>query len=303
MNRPNAGPATHLAIELGLLGILAVLWGGSYLLIKIAVISIPPVTLIAFRVTVAAFLLLLVCNYYRARLPRDALTWRALFVQSFLNAFGAWTVLAWGQQYIDSGLAGVLNSTSPIFVCIITATFMRDARIGRYKILGAGLGICGVILIVGIGTLDNMGKNLIAQAAVLLGAALYALAAIYGTRFARLPAMVTAAGTMVCATCVLLPASLILDQPWTLTPAASGVLSAIALAVFCTAAALLIYFRLIRTLGALGVASQSYLRAGVSVTLGIFILNEEVTMSLAAGLTCVIIGVALINWGSQRSTT
>ncbi|MBL4721104.1 MAG: DMT family transporter, partial [Alphaproteobacteria bacterium] len=100
---------TNLPLEISLLALLAFLWGSSYLLTKIAVGSIPPITLIAVRVSLAAIFLFLILMWKREQLPKDARTWRRLFVQAIFNSIGAWTVLAWGQQYVDSGLSSVLN--------------------------------------------------------------------------------------------------------------------------------------------------------------------------------------------------
>ena len=105
-----------LKTELPLLALLALLWGSSYLFLKVAVAEIPPITLIALRVTGAAGFLLLVMRLRTETLPRDGRTWRMLLLQAVFNSIGAWTVLAWGQQFVDAGLASVLNSTSPIFV-------------------------------------------------------------------------------------------------------------------------------------------------------------------------------------------
>jgi drug/metabolite transporter (DMT)-like permease len=281
--------------EFALLALLALLWGGSYPLIKIAVADIPPITLIAMRVSVAASVLLAVTLFRKAPLPKDWRTWKMLFVQAVLNSIGAWTVLAWGQQYIDSGLAGVLNSTSPLFVFAIGLLFMRHERATAWKLAGALLGLCGVILLFGLDVLPGLGANVLAQTAVLLGAALYAGAAIYGRRFSHLPTSVTAAGTMLWATLTLAPLSLIVDAPWRLSPSMPALLAAGALGVFCTAFALLLYFRLVRTIGSMGVASQSYLRAGVSVMLGIAFLGESLTPTVALGLLLIISGVAAIN--------
>jgi drug/metabolite transporter (DMT)-like permease len=281
--------------ELALLALLALLWGGSYPLIKIAVADIPPITLIAMRVSVAASVLLAVTLLGKATLPKDWRTWRMLFIQAVLNSIGAWTVLAWGQQYLDSGRAGVLKSTSPLFVFAIGLAVMRQERVTAWKLVGSLLGLCGVILLFGLDALRGLGANALAQIAVLLGAALYAGAAIYGRKFSHLPPSVTATGTMLWATLTLAPLSLILDTPWRLSPSMSALLAAGALGVFCTAFALLLYFRLVRTIGSMGVASQSYLRAGVSVMLGIVFLGESLTPTVALGLLLIIAGVAAIN--------
>lgn len=290
-------PATpaKLAVELSLLGLLALLWGSSYLLIKIAVVDIPPLTLIATRVAIAALFLSLIVIWQKDRFPRDARTWGRLLIQSFFNSLGAWTILAWGQQHIDSGLASVLNSTSPIFILLFTIIVKRGGNIGLLKPGGAILGIVGVALIVGPDVLAGLGDQIAGQLAVLSGAILYAGAAIYGRKFAHLAPCVSAAATMIWASVFLLPAALLIDQSWQLEPSANAMLAAVFLAVVCTAIALLIYFRLLRTLGAIGVASQSYLRAGIGILLGVGLLGEALTLPALIGIFAVLLGVIALN--------
>ena len=283
------------ALELALLGLLALLWGSSYLFIRVAVATIPPLTLIAVRVSVAALALLALLAALGMRLPRGRIARRALLVQAMLNSVLPWTLLAWGQQFVPSGLAGVLNSTSPVFVFLAARFTTRGEQAGAAQLAGALLGIAGVMLIVGRGALEGLGHAVAAQLAILAAAFLYALAAIYGRRHADTPPLATAAGTLAWASLWLVPASLVVDRPWTLSPTTASVAAALALAILGTALALLVYFRLVRTLGAMGVASQSYLRAGVSVLLGAAILGERVDAATAAGLAAVLAGVALIN--------
>ncbi|MEP7032261.1 MAG: DMT family transporter, partial [Pseudolabrys sp.] len=139
-----------LKTELPYLALLALLWGASYLFIKVAVTEIPPITLIALRVTGAAGFLLAVMAWRNEKLPGDVRTWQTLLLQAFFNSIGAWTVLAWGQQFVDAGLASVLNSTSPIFVFLFTALVTRHEPLGGRKLLGALLGFFGIVLIVGL---------------------------------------------------------------------------------------------------------------------------------------------------------
>ncbi len=287
--------------EYGLLLLLALLWGSSYLLIKVAVTEISPVTLMAARVTGAALFLLLVMRGRKARFPRRAVTWRRLLIQAFLNSIGAWTLLAWGQQFVDAGLASVLNSTSPIFVFVFTILVTRHEAIPARKIVGALLGISGVVLIVGLEGLSGLGSQVAGQLACLAGAALYAGAAIYGKHFGSLGALTTATATMVLASIVLVPAALVVEQPWLLGPSFKAIAATLVLSIFCTGIALLIYFRLIQTLGSMGVASQAYLRAGVGVGLGMVLLGETLTLSVSVGLAAAIAGVVLINWPTARA--
>lgn len=219
-------------------------------------------------------------------------------LQAIFNSIGAWTVLAWGQQFVDSGLAGVLNSTSPIFVFLITAFVTRHEMLGGRKPTGAALGILGVTLIVGVDALRGLGDQVAGQIACLVGAALYAGAAIYGKQFGHISALATA--TMIWASIVLVPLAILVDQPWHLAPSLTAIAATAVLSILCTGIALLIYFRLVRTLGSMGVASQSYLRAGIGVILGLAFLGETFTLPVAFGLASAIFGVALINWPVRR---
>ncbi|MEO1090127.1 MAG: EamA family transporter [Pseudomonadota bacterium] len=286
--------------ELLLLGLLALLWGSSYVLIGVAVDELPPLSLIALRVAGAAAFLLVVMACRRERLPRDGRTWCMLLVQAGFNSIGAWTVLAWGQQFVDAGLAAVLNSTSPVFVLLFTALGTERQAHMELRWVGAAVGLLGVVLIVGVDALRGLGDAVIGQIACLLGAVLYAGAAIYGRRFGHLSALATATGTMLWATGVLVPAALVVDRPWTLVPSFGAITATLVLSVLCTGFALLIYFRLVRTLGSMGVASQSYLRAAVGAFLGWAILGETISAPVGAGMVAAIGGVILINWPGRR---
>jgi drug/metabolite transporter (DMT)-like permease len=128
-----------------------------------------------------------------------------------------------------------------------------------------------------------------------LGASLcYALAPIWGQRFSKIPAIVTAAGAMSCAAALMLPAAVVLERPWTLAPTTQAIAAVLGLAIVCTALAMVIYFRLIRTLGPLGTTSGSYLRAGFAVALGTALLGESFTWSMAAGMALIVIGVVAV---------
>jgi drug/metabolite transporter (DMT)-like permease len=289
-------PQHNIVFESALLCLLALLWGWSYLLIKVAVETIPPITLIAIRVFIAAIFLSAIVIWKGERLPRDGKTRRLLLVQSFLTSIGAWTVLAWGQQFVDSALTSVLNSTSPVFVFLITFFFTRHETTSWLKLFGACMGVVGVALIVGADALQGLGQQVLAQLAVLSSAVMYAGAAMFGKRFTHLTPLMTATCTMLWASLLLVPLSLVIDEPWTLAPSTLSMMAAVTLAVLGTGVALLIYFRLLRTLGSLGTTSQSYLRAGVGVAFGVIVLGEHITPVIGAGIVAALIGVIAINF-------
>jgi drug/metabolite transporter (DMT)-like permease len=247
------------------------------------------------RVGIAAIVLMAVLQVRNERLPREAATWRALLVQSLFSATASWPLLAWGAQRIDASLAGVLNSTSPIWVFFITALITRHEPLTLLKFAGAAGGLLGVGLVIGWSAAGSAGADTPGQLAAVGSAILYACAAVWGTRYAGVPVTAVAAGTMLWSTACLVPLSLVLEQPWTLRPSAQALAATLYLGVLPTAVALLLYFRLVRTLGSLGVASQAYLRAGWSVLLGAVLLGEALGIQVLIGLAAIIVAVTAIN--------
>jgi len=275
-----------------LLIVLATLWGASYTFIKIGVETIPPVTLIAGRTLIAAVLLLPLMRWRGLALPTDGVTWRRFLIQACLNSAIPFTLIAWGERSIDAGLATVLNSTAPIFTFLLTASVTQHEPATARRLLGVASGIVGVCLIVGVEALSGLAEQLLAPIAIVAATVCYAGAAIFGKTFKELDPMLPAAGSLICGAAILCPASLVIDQPWTLTPSRESVLALIGLAVLSTALALVIYFRLVQTLGSLGVTSQAYLRVPIGVAMGITLLGERLTPVAWIGLACVVIGVA-----------
>lgn len=283
----------NLAVELSLLFLLALLWGSSFLFINLALEGLPPLSLVAVRVLSAAAALWTVVALRGARLPRSPRMWGHIAVHAFIGNLGPWYLLAWGQQTVETALASVLNSTSPIFVVLYSAAL--GVAVGRRKVAGALLGFGGVILIVGTGALETLGADLAPQLAVLAGAAGYAGAALYGHHFRTLDPVITAACALSLCALVVTPAALVFDDPATLRPSGTAWGAALALGVLSTALAQTIWFRLVNTLGPLGTASQAYLRAGVGVALGVAIVGDTITLPVAVGILVAIAGVALIN--------
>jgi len=282
----------NMAGELALLLVLATLWGASYTFIRVAVATIPPITLIAGRTAIAGLLLLVIMHWRGVRMPRDAATWRRFLFQACLNSVIPWTMIAWGERTLDAGLATILNSTSPIFTFFLTLAISRHEALTTRKLFGVVAGMAGICLIVGVQALAGFGEQLTAQIVTVLAAVCYAGAAIFSRGFKGLDPMAPAAGSLLCGAAVLIPLGLVVEQPWTITPSANALLALLGLAVFSTAAAFVIYFRLIQTLGSVGTTAQAYLRVPIGVALGVLFLGEHLSPTAWIGLACVVVGVA-----------
>ena len=289
-----------IARELLLLALLSTLWAASYTFIKIGVETIPPITFITSRTLIAGLLLYLVIRLRGLRLPTDLATWRLFFVQACINSVLPFTLIAWAEQSIDAGLAVILNATTPIFTFLLTALIIRHEPVSGRKLFGTIAGMTGVCLIIGLDALNGAGDTLWSQLAVLTAAFSYACAAIFSKNFKGLDPIMPAAGSLICGAVLLLPVSLIVDRPWTLSPSAASLSALVCLSVFSTALAFMIYFRLMQTLGSVGTTSQAYLRVPVGVAIGMVFLGEVPTPAMWVGLVCVIAGVLAMTLPSRR---
>ena len=292
---------TSIVVELALLVALATLWGSSYTFIKLGVATIPPITLIAARTAIAGVLLLVVMRARGIEMPRDAATWRRFAFQAVLNSVIPWTLIAWGERHVDAALATILNSAGPIFTFLLTAVVTRHEATTPRKLFGVVAGMAGILLIVGVDAFRDIGSGLVAEAAIVAATICYACAAIFGRSFKDLDPMAPAAGSLLAGAAVLIPASLVLEQPWTLSPSLSSTLALLALAVFSTAAAFAIYFRMIQTLGSVGTTAQAYLRVPIGVAISIVFLGETLGRTAWIGLACVVLGVAAMTIPARRA--
>jgi drug/metabolite transporter (DMT)-like permease len=292
-----------MAFELALLLALATLWGGSYTLIKLGVETIPPITLIAARTAIAGLLLLVIMWMRGVTMPTDGATWRRFIFQACLNSVVPWTLIAWGERFVDAGLATILNSASPIFTFLFTAMVTRHEAASPRKLFGVVAGMAGICLIVGVDAFRDLGAGLVAEVAIVAATICYACAAIFGRGFKGLGPMAPAAGSLISGAAILIPLSLAVERPWMLTPSTTSLAALLALAVFSTAIAFVIYFRLIQTLGSVGTTAQAYLRVPIGVALSVTFLGERLSPTAWIGLACVVIGVAAMTIPARKAVT
>jgi drug/metabolite transporter (DMT)-like permease len=293
---------TNIIVELGLLLLLATLWGASYSFIKIGVATIPPITLIAARTLIAGLILIVIIRLRGLKLPTDTLIWKRFLFQACLNSVVPFTAIAWAEQTTDAGLAAILNSTTPIFTFLITLLVTRHEAVTSRRLFGVAAGLTGTCLIIGVQALAGLGNELWAQLAIVSATICYAGAAIFGRNFKGLDPMIPAAGSLISGAVILIPLSLVIDQPWTLTPSTHSLFALLALAVFSTAAAFTIYFRLIQTLGSVGTTAQAYLRVPIGVGIGVIFLGERLTSTAWLGLVFVVIGVVAMTLPTKQKT-
>lgn len=283
-----------------LIGTLALLWGASFALIKIAVETIPPFTVAAIRGLGGGLLLFAFMGRDGPALWRSGVPLRTYFAQAMFNCVIPWTFVAWASRTIDSSLATVLNSLSPIFAFLLTWAITRHEAVSARKFYGVVLGLAGVFAIIGVDALSGLGTHTLAELACVAGSFSYAIAAIIGRRFDKLSPLVPAAGSTLMSAVILIPLALAIDRPWTLRPSAASMMAVAGMVVFSTGIAFIIYFKLIATIGSVATTSQAYLRIIVGVGIGVAFLGEKLTASLVIGVILVVAGVVAMTLPSRR---
>ncbi|WP_102959613.1 DMT family transporter [Mangrovicella endophytica] len=290
----------RLLVSLLMLLGLATLWGASYTFIKIGVSTIPPVTLIAARTLIAGSVLILALRLRGLRLPTDRRNTKRFLIQACLNTVLPFTLIAWGEQYVDAGLATILNALTPVFAFLINALVVRHEKVTGAKSIGVVAGLVGICFVVGPAALAGVGEQLAAQLAVVTAAIAYGAAVNFGRTFSDLDPMMPAAGSLIWGAVILLPISLLVDRPWTLAPSNASLLALLALALFSTALAFVLYFNLLQRLGPVGTTAQAYLRVPIGVGIGMVFLGEAPQPTAWMGLAFVIVSVLAMTRPAKR---
>ena len=206
------------AFEWFLLITLSIVWGGSFFFGEVALQELQPFTVVLGRVGFAAVALIVLVHAMGLRLPTSWKLWGAFFVMGAINNFIPFSLILWGQVHIASGLASILNATTPLFTVMLAHVLTSDEKLNGSRLLGVAAGIAGVAVMIGFEVLEGLTDNVLAQILVLGAALSYAFAGIYGRRFRDTPPLVTATGQVTASTIMILPVALLLDQPWQLGP-------------------------------------------------------------------------------------
>ena len=284
--------------EWGLLIALSLLWGGSFLFNGILVRELPTLTIVSARVALAALALWTVVRLSGHAIPRSREVWLAFLGMGVLNNIIPFSLIVWGQTHIASGLASILNATTPLFAVIAAHLLTPDEKMTRGRLAGVVVGFLGVALMIGPSVLSDLGSNLLAQLAVLGGAVSYSIAGIFGRRFRRmgLPPLLPAAGQVTASAALMLPVALIVDKPWTLAmPSMEAWAALFGLAFLATALAYVIFFRILATAGATNLMLVTFLIPVSAILLGALVLGEVLAPKHFAGMALIAVGLAAID--------
>lgn len=287
---------------LGVLLILGAVWGTSFMFIKVAVTELPPETIVAGRLVIAAVILTGVLYARGLRLPTNPRTWLSFLIMGMFGLVVPFVLITWGEQTIPSGMAAILNATTPLFSTIIGYLWIREERLTGLRLLGVALGFAGVVVAVGLRDAGAAGGSVGGYLAVLIAALCYGGAGLYaGRAFRGMPPLLPATGQLVAGSLVIAPIALARHGlPTAASPQVWG--AVLALALLCTAFAYILLYWLMERIGATRTSMVTYLLPPFALLYGALLLGESISGGTIVGLALVLGGILLANGVLRRPT-
>lgn len=274
---------------------LSVLWGGSFFFVELAVRDLPPFTIVLARLGLAVLALLVGLRALRLKLPRDWGAWRVFLILGLVNNAIPFSLFVWAQTHIASGLASILNATTPLFTVVLAHFFVTGERLKALKFMGILVGLAGVSVMIGVDALDSLGADVLAQLACLAAAFFYAVSGVVGKRAQALgqPPLVIATGQLISASIWIAPLVLIIETPWALPmPSMTTIGAILGLSIISTSIAYFIYFNVLTRTSATNLLLVTFLVPISAVLLGTLVLGEVLSSNQWLGMA--IIGLSLL---------
>lgn len=277
--------------------LLAAIWGPSFLFIKVAVQDIPPFTLVMGRVGLASLVLYLFLRWQGGDLPPLGRVWgHFAFMGLFANAL-PFVLFSWGELYVDSALASILNGTTPIFTVVLVHFLVADERMTPLKLVGTLLGFGGLILLVMPSLLAGVQAETLGLLAMALAAVCYAITIIYARQKMRgMPPLVAPTAQLMMAALFMLPLSFLVDKPYTLAlPGWQAWGGFLGLSLLGTAVAFVVYYRALEKMSATELSMVTYIIPIFGIALGVIILGETLSWNTYLGFAFILLGVMIVN--------
>ena len=279
-----------------LLTTLSIIWGGSFFFNAVALRDFPPLVVVWGRVFIGFLGLTAIVALTNQNVRSHLHRWRQFLTLGILNTFIPFNLIVWGQQYIDSGLAAVINATTPAFTILVAHFVTNDESASMRKFSGAIIGLGGVATLIGTDALTGFGDHVLGQLAIMGAACSYAFGSTYARRMTGISPMVIACGQLAGSSLVMTPVMFFICRPWTLPmPGSDAIFAVIGLGLVCSTLAYLIFFRILTSSGATNISLVTLLIPVSASGLGITFLNEPFTWRLATGMVIICLAAALID--------
>ncbi len=279
---------------------LSILWGGSFLFGKMALVSFPPFTIVAGRVGLACLTLAVILRLMGTALPRGRTVWATLFGMGMLNNAIPFSLIIWGQTQLGAGLASIVNAMTPLFTVMVAHFLTKDEKLNPGKIIGISLGIVGVAVLINPESKDGHPLALLSC----LGATIsYGFASVWGRRFRRLAItpVQTAFGQVTASATMMIPLALWFDPPWLMPqPTHMAILSLLVLGICCTGLAYILFFQVLARAGATAVSLVTFMIPPSAIAMGVLVLGENLTIAQLVGMGLIGTGLAAVDGRPAR---
>ena len=286
--RHHPGDQSRVWVQLGLLSLM---WGSAFLMMKVAVPTVPAFAMAAFRGLLAAALLWVVVRFAGNRKRHEKAGWMPAIILGTVSGWLPNVLTAWALLRLESSVAGMLSAAAPIFVVILAHFFLTSEKLHSIQITGVVIGFAGVALIIGITPSSFGGKDLAGQLAMIVVALSYAFGTVYARTIGRQDATRLAMRQQLVSGGVAALVAIAIEQPWDIRPEPIALAALVALAIWASALPIWLYFRMLAHTRAVTVSLVAYLIPGVAVLLGALVLGEALEPSAAVGLGVVLFGV------------
>jgi drug/metabolite transporter (DMT)-like permease len=275
--------------------LLALIWGWSFLFIKVAVKGMTPATVAAARIALGALVLWFTLRIQGTPLPRGRVIWAHFAFQGIVGSVMPFTLLAWGEQYVTSALTSVLNASTPLFAAVLAALFLAE-RLRGPQLVGLGLGFVGVAVAAGVGGTDLSSSSVGGSMAAILAGACYGVSFIYARRhLGAIPPAVAATGQLVTGAIFAAPFAVVTSIRSGIDLAPHRVLAVLILGVVGTGYAYLLNYRSINAVGPTRASIVTQLVPVVAVAVGVLFLGEPFHWQLLVGGGLTLFGIALLH--------
>jgi drug/metabolite transporter (DMT)-like permease len=294
-----SSPPQRSLTDWALLFALVAMWGSSFMFNKLGVATVPPLTLVAGRLTIGALTLLVLLYARGVRLPPLGTIWLAYGVLGVVGNALPFFLITWGQQVVSSALAGILMAAMPLATLVLAHFLVEDERMTGGRVGGFALGFVGIVFLMEPAAAAGLGGaalQVLSQLSVLCGALCYSANSIMARLLIRTDFLAAATGTLLVSAILLLPLTIVIDAPWTLRSSASSVAAIVWLGVGPTAVATILYFRLISSAGPTFMSLVNYLSPAVAVFLGVTVLGEQPGVNAYLGLALILAGIGISQW-------
>jgi drug/metabolite transporter (DMT)-like permease len=281
---------------------LGLVWGSSFMWIKIALEEVGPFTLVAFRLLFGALGLALVVLWRKPEIPRSKVLWLKLAAIGLFNTALPFVLISAGEQVVDSAVTSILNGTVPLFTIGLAHVFLRDDRITLPRILGLLTGFVGVVIVMSRDTgQDGIEGALVGQIAILVAALSYGGSAVFARRnLSKISPMIQAFGPLVIADLFVWGALPIFESPFQFPKEATTWIALLWLGLLGSCLANLLYFSLLHSIGPTRTSLVTYILPVVGVTLGVLFLDEILDSRLILGAGMILFGVVVVNWSPKQ---